>query len=135
VCELARPNADWATYEALLTDGDIAAAEGDLVALNKAALHLQEVEDGKVKTQDLPIFILLHVILNCSARFFVVVNFIHFLCLLFCPNFSIFKSCYFALIFPFLKAKCQKIQIGKNWVYIHPTGGLLNYHFLCLDGL
>jgi hypothetical protein len=67
VCELARPNADWAAYDALPMDGDISAAEGDLVALNEAALHLQEVEDGKVKTQDLHNFILLHVILNCSA--------------------------------------------------------------------
>ena len=53
MCELARPD-DWAAYDALPTDGDIAAAaEGDLVALNEAALHLQEAEDGKVKTQDL----------------------------------------------------------------------------------
>jgi hypothetical protein len=88
VCELARPNSDWAAYDALPTDGDIAAAEGDLVALNEAALHLQEVEDGKVKTQDLHNFILLHVILNRSARFFVVFNFIHFVCLsLFFANF------------------------------------------------
>jgi hypothetical protein len=49
VCELARPNADWAAYDALPMDGDIATAEGDLVALNEAALHLQEVEDGKVR--------------------------------------------------------------------------------------
>jgi hypothetical protein len=58
-----RPNADWAAYDALPMDGDIAtAAEGDLVALNEAALHLQEAEDGKVKTQDLHNFILIHVI-------------------------------------------------------------------------
>jgi hypothetical protein len=49
---------------------------------------LQEAEDGKVKTQDLHNFILLHVILNRSARFFVVFNFIHFVCLsLFFANF------------------------------------------------
>jgi hypothetical protein len=58
VCELACPNADWAAYDDLPTDGDIAAADGDpLVALNEAALHLQEAEDGKVKTQDLHDFI------------------------------------------------------------------------------
>ena len=88
MCELARPD-DWAAYDALPTDGDIAAAaEGDLVALKEAALRLQEVEDGKVKNQDLHNFILLHVILNRSARFFVVFNFIHFVCLsLFFANF------------------------------------------------
>jgi hypothetical protein len=60
VCERARPD-DWAAYDALPTDGDIAAAAGgDLVALNEAALHLQEAEDGKVKTQDLHNFIFLN---------------------------------------------------------------------------
>jgi hypothetical protein len=85
VCELAHPNADWAAYDALPTDGDIAAAEGDLVVLSEAALHLQEVEDGKVKTQDLHNFILLYAILNQSARFLLLLTS------------SISYACYFAI--------------------------------------